>query len=201
MSDDLFGDGLLAAHGVDGHQRPLQVQQLQQLRDGRDLVGLLGHGLLAQAQVAPDGPGTDQVQRRLAPLAVVRPAQGLAVDGDVLEIQGPGDLGHPGGEAGLEPFRVECGEEAAEGVVGGDAVGQAEEAFEPVVFGGAVLVDIDPGVGPANDGTDGEGDDVEQVVQAGTLQAGVGQSPEMGQQRAELSCGHAAPEKETMTLG
>jgi hypothetical protein len=186
---------------VTNAQRALQVQQLQQLRDCRDLVGLLGHGLLPQAQVTPDGPGTDQVQRRLAVLAVVRPSKGFAVDGDVLEIQGPGDFGHPGGEASLELSWVECGEEASEGVVGGDAVGQAEKAFEPVVLGTAVLVDIDPGVGPASDGTDGEGNDIEQVVQAGTLQAGIGQSLEMGQQRTEPSCGHAAPEKEAMTLG
>jgi hypothetical protein len=36
---DLPGDLLLTADGVDGHQRPLQVQQLQQPGDGRDLVG------------------------------------------------------------------------------------------------------------------------------------------------------------------
>ncbi len=37
--DNLLGNGLLAAHGVDGDDAALQFQHLQHFWDGRDLVG------------------------------------------------------------------------------------------------------------------------------------------------------------------
>ena len=39
--DDIVGDGDLATQRVDGDQRPLDEQQVQQLRDRSDLAGLL----------------------------------------------------------------------------------------------------------------------------------------------------------------
>jgi hypothetical protein len=47
LGDNLLGDGALAAHGIDGHETPLEIKQLQQLRDRRDLVGLFLRRLLA----------------------------------------------------------------------------------------------------------------------------------------------------------
>src|SRR5205823_2950214 len=48
------------------------------------------------------------------------------------------------------------GKGAAEGVVGGDAVGQGQEAAKPVVLGVAELLDVGPGLGAADDGAQGE---------------------------------------------
>jgi hypothetical protein len=79
----------------------------------------------------------------------------------------------------LELVGVEPLEEAAEGVVVRDAVGQGEEGLEPVVLGLAEVLHGVPGVGPGDDGADGDGDDVEQLVQPGAVDAGVGQVGEM----------------------
>jgi hypothetical protein len=64
--DDLLDDVFLAAHRIDRDERAGQVDLLQELRDGGDLAG----------------PGADDVQRAEALRPVVRPATGLAVDGD-----------------------------------------------------------------------------------------------------------------------
>src|SRR6516164_8858559 len=48
--DDGGGDLLLTSHGVDGHYSPLEVQELEQLGDGRDLVGLGVGGHLARVR-------------------------------------------------------------------------------------------------------------------------------------------------------
>ena len=60
--DDLLDDLLLAAHRVDRDQRAGQVDLLQELRDGRDLVGLGVGGDLAQRDPLLAGPGADDVQ-------------------------------------------------------------------------------------------------------------------------------------------
>ena len=80
--DDLLDDLLLAAHRVDRDERAGQVDLLQELRDGRDLVGLGVGGDLAQRDPLLAGPGADDVQGAEALGPVVRPATGLAVDGD-----------------------------------------------------------------------------------------------------------------------
>ena len=38
---DLLGNLPLATHGVNGHDAALQIQQVQQLGNGGDLIGLL----------------------------------------------------------------------------------------------------------------------------------------------------------------
>ena len=50
LLDDLGGDCFLGSHRVDRDDGPLDVHRLQQLGDGRDLVGLLGTDLLPQGQ-------------------------------------------------------------------------------------------------------------------------------------------------------
>ena len=68
---------------------------------------------------------------------------------------------------------IEAGQDAAEGVVGGDAVGQVEVAGEPVPAVAAELVDGGERVGPGEDAADGDEDDVDQGVLAGALDARV----------------------------
>ncbi len=48
--EDLARDGALAAHGVDGHDGALDRQQVEQLRDRHDLVGLVGDPDLPSAR-------------------------------------------------------------------------------------------------------------------------------------------------------
>jgi hypothetical protein len=72
----------IAAHGVDGDERALKVELLQELGEGDDLVGLLGDGLLSQDQLGVGGEGRHEVPRgaaTTAPPARRRPT-GLAVN-------------------------------------------------------------------------------------------------------------------------
>ena len=56
-ADDLGGDVFLTAHGIDGHHGPFEVQELEQLGNGRNLVGFGVGGHLAQSQVILHRPG------------------------------------------------------------------------------------------------------------------------------------------------
>src|ERR1700722_9835777 len=58
---DFLSNRRLTADGVNGHQSAVQIQQLQQLGDRRDLIRLVIDGYLAQTQVASRSPSTDQV--------------------------------------------------------------------------------------------------------------------------------------------
>ena len=113
-----------ATHGRDRYQRALEVQHLQQRRDGRDLVPAIGHGLLAEDQAVLGGPGADQVQAPAERVTRRRPAR-LAVDGDGLQPGRRVQVGHPLPEAGGEHLAVQCREHPVEGVVAGDPVWRA----------------------------------------------------------------------------
>src|SRR5262245_5614743 len=177
---DQPGDLLLAAHGVAGHDRPLQVEQLQQPGDGRDLVGLLVTGDLAQGDAGLAGPDADGVQAAQPLAAIGAAALGLAVDLQELGPAQPGPDGvDPAGEAVLEGHRAQRGEDPVEGVVAGDAVGQLQEAGQPVLLGVAESLDVIPALRPADDGAQGDDDDVGQLVPPGAADARVGQVGEV----------------------
>ena len=72
------------------------------------------------------------------------------------------DGGDPTAEAGLEGLRFDARDHASERVVGGQAVGQVEVAFEPVLISMSELLDIFPAVGTTDRGADR---DKEQVVE------------------------------------
>ena len=93
----------------------------------------------------------------------------LAVDGDVADPQGVADGGEPGQQAALQGQRVEAVEDALEGVVGRHAVGQVEEAGQPVAAALGEGLDLLPGVGAGDDGAQGDDDDVEQAVALAVL--------------------------------
>ena len=59
-------DLLLRPHGVDRHQTPGDIEQVQELRNRGDLVGVLGRFQLAEDHVVLTGPGADQRPRVLA---------------------------------------------------------------------------------------------------------------------------------------
>jgi len=74
------GDLLLAAQGVDGDDLLAQVEQLQQLRDSRDLIGLGLDRDLPQGQAGLAGPGADDVQRPQALGLAAGTLHDLAID-------------------------------------------------------------------------------------------------------------------------
>ena len=65
LRDDLHGNGLLAVHRIDRSRcTPLGFKQLQQLRDGSDLVGLLLRRLLPQNETIRARPNNLVLERR-----------------------------------------------------------------------------------------------------------------------------------------
>ena len=100
-------------------------------------------------------------------------AQPFAVNGDELALGHLEYRAHPGKEAFLELLGAQPCEDVAEGVVRGDAVGEFHKAPEPLDLGFAELLDFDPVVGAADDGTDGDGEDVDELMVLVTLNAWV----------------------------
>ena len=78
---DLFGNGFLAAHGVDAHHSALQIQQRQHIRNRRDLVGVAVHCLAGEHQPRLRRVSAQQVNRAF--LATTA-AQGLTVQANLL---------------------------------------------------------------------------------------------------------------------
>jgi hypothetical protein len=139
---DGLGDGVLGSHGVDGDQRPGEVEPFKQQRDGGDLVGFDVRGLLAEHEALARRPGGDEVQRLAALAAVMRAPHGLAIDGDDLGIavtQGR----DPGGEAGLEEIGVESVDDVVQRVVRRQAALLGQEAAETIQALLAPQLDLD----------------------------------------------------------
>jgi hypothetical protein len=138
--EDLAGDCLLAAHGIQRHDAVLQGQRLEQRRDPGDLVRLAIDLALAERQ--PLLAGADQVQRPLRPAEGA--AQGLAIDRHDLTVDGFGKGLSPGGKTGLEGVRIDQHEDAPEGVVRGNAVGQGQKGSQPTQLVATVERDVVP---------------------------------------------------------
>ena len=156
-------------------------------------VGFLLRLDLAQGHRIGRGPGADQVNRLLARPIVVRTAHCLAVDSHHLARQkGRHRLG-PLHEAPLELLRVQPGENVAEGVVGRDSVGQVQKGAEPLLLALAEHLHIDPGIGAANHGADGNGHDVQQLVPLAPLYPWVLQALKMIHDRRPLPIHHHSP--------
>ena len=151
LLDDRRGDLLLAAHGVDGDDRPLQREQLQQLGDGGDLVGFLRHLGLAEHQALPARPGRDHVDRRLGPALLIGAPQRLAVDGDDVGAE-LGERADPGDEAALELLGIERREQVAQLVVRRRAVLERPEAAQKLKLLLAELGDLHPALGGGQHG-------------------------------------------------
>ncbi|MBL8799001.1 MAG: hypothetical protein JNM56_34265 [Planctomycetia bacterium] len=113
------------------------------------------------------------MQRASAAGAIEGTAQRLAIDGE--------DAAGGGLDQGIDPLvkallkggRVEEGEDAPQGVMGGDAMGQSQEGLQPVELAVAILFDLDPGIGPGDDRTDGQAQDVPEIVVAAMFPAWV----------------------------
>ena len=102
--------------------QPLQVQNLQQLWDGLDLVALYVHGSLPKHQVVARGPSAHHMQGRLA-FSQRRP-EGLAIQGNDISWDFLSDIPNPGQEAFAEGARLDQQKHPIERIGAGNAVGQ-----------------------------------------------------------------------------
>jgi len=100
------GAGALGVQRVHRHVPPAQVQQPEQFRERRDLVGLAVHGDLADAQADIGGERVQQVKGWDAAPDGRAAAHGLAVDGDLARRPG-GDTPGEVGEHRLKLFRLD----------------------------------------------------------------------------------------------
>src|SRR4051812_24975093 len=171
---------------------PLEVQQLKQFGDGRDLVGFLFGRDLPQGEGVLGGPGADQVQSLDAARGAARAPGRLAVDGDVADLQAVTQGGEPGEQTALQSQRVEAVEDALEGVVAGHAVVWIEETGQPVAAALGEGLDLLPGVGAGDDGAQGDDDDVEQAMTLAVLASGVTQLGEVVPDGQDAGGGHAS---------
>ena len=124
---------------------------------------------------------------------VVGTAHRLAVNGHHLSRQQAGHRPAPFHETLLEAVRVQTGEHIAESVVGRYSLGKVKEGAEPVFLAPAEHLHVDPRVGTADDGADGYGDDVQQLVPLAPVNPGILQSSKTLHDRAALPLGHSSP--------
>src|SRR5690242_14388206 len=164
LRPDPFGDALLTAHRVQRDDAAVEVQGVEQLGDGRDLVRLAVDRALAERQPAPARPGADQVQRPALVAAAARAADGLAVDRHHLALDPGRQRLRPPREAGLERVRVDQHEHPPEGVVRGDAVRQGQEGLEPGLLAATVELDVLPALGAGDHGADRDRENIDQLV-------------------------------------
>lgn len=102
LRDNLLGDSRLTAHRINGDDAAADIQQTQQLRNGRNLIGLVGHGPLAQHQMVFSRPGADQMDCLFPLPSVVGTAGALAAHSKNLPFGHRKHRFDPGREAGLE---------------------------------------------------------------------------------------------------
>jgi hypothetical protein len=151
--DDPAGDLPLAPDRIKGDHRTLEVHQIQQPGDGGDLVALVlyrhlgeGHAILALADQR-----ADQVDRTAGVPSVQKtPANALAVNGHQPAPRRLHQRRHPGHEASLEGLGVQQREDAVEGVVRGNPVGQLQERRKPLGLGTPEQFHLTPALGPAD---------------------------------------------------
>lgn len=160
--DNRLGDVVLASHRVDGDQSTSQGQGLEQVGDGRDLVGLLVSGELPQHQRVVHDESAHDVDGGQSPTC--RAAHGLAVDRDVQFRHLVRDRLRPSGKSLAKRLGVEGREDTAKRVGAGHAGRQVEEGGEPSLPHPRPLVHVLPASGAAEHREHGDGDDRQQGV-------------------------------------
>lgn len=181
---DRLRDVRLRAHGVDRHQTPRDIEQVQELGDRRDRVRMVLGLQRAQDQVIRTGPGTDELQRVPPARPIERPAQRLAVDRHALPLREPTEGAPPTEEARLERLGIQEGEDAPEGIARGNPVGQSQELLQPGLFGLANLGALHPRVRPADDPPERDHEDLQEVMAFGPLDARIFERSKMVRQVA-----------------
>ena len=97
----------LCVHGVGGDHYPVEVEGLEKLPDGGDLVGLVGYPGLGQHGARGVVQGRQEVRRRGLPQA--GPAHGLAVHrDDCSSLDGAGTSAQPRPQTGVEVGGVQA---------------------------------------------------------------------------------------------
>ena len=114
LVDDLSGDLLLAAHGINADQKAFHVQCFEQFRNGGDFVALLLDALLTKDNAQIGGERTDDMGWSASPLG--RAANRLAIGRHLPRWRsGRYDLTHPAAKEGFELLGIKCPEQTIKG--------------------------------------------------------------------------------------
>src|SRR4051812_19383195 len=144
---DLLCDVALATHGIDGHDRTLDRQHVQQFGNSDDLVGLFRDLHLTQHEPLAGCEGRNHVDRRDAVLLSARPPRGLAINGNH-PVRRSGQCSDPGDKASLELLGLEHCQDVAEMIVCWRAVLEWTEAAQKLALLATEQGDVDKGFRP-----------------------------------------------------
>jgi len=95
---------------------------------------------------------------------VVGATLGLAIDGDVIAGEFEADGVNPSHKGLLKGGRGQASKQSPKGIVRGNAMRQIEKLAKEGFFGAPVDFNVQPAIGITDDGTNGDRDDIEQVV-------------------------------------
>src|SRR3954466_6219423 len=186
---DLLCDVALAAHGIDGHDRTLDRQHVQQFGNSDDLVGLFRDLPLTQHEPLAGCEGRNHVDRRDAVLLSARPPRGLAITGNH-PVRRSGQCSDPGDKASLELLGVEHCQDVAEMIVCWRAVLEWTEAAQKLALLATEQGDVDKGFRPGEHREQTEKEDLVERVGYLALLARVLQVFEIAQKNNRLvECG------------
>jgi len=171
--EDSGGDRPLAAHRIQGDDRPLDVQHVEQFRDRGDLVGFVADLTLAKDQPTLTSPRADDMKRPLLATTIKGAGDCLLVDRHNLSVHGSPERTYPRLEAPLETPSIDQHEHTSEGVMGRDAIGQREKCIQPADLAAAIESDVFPTLGSRNHRTDRDHQDINQPVLDFAATAGV----------------------------
>ena len=187
--EDPGGDRPLAAHRIQGDDRPLEVERREQFRDRGDRVGFVADLTLAKDQPAVTSPRADDMKRPLLATPIKGPADRLSVDRHNVPVHGGTERTRPRREAPLETPGIDQQEHPPEGVRGWDAIGQRAKCAQPVDRVAAIERDVFPTLGPCNHSTDRDHQDINQPVLDLAATAGVFQGREFFRQSPHRHAG------------
>ncbi len=158
---DLTGKTPLASHRVDADQQAMNIKRFQEFEDGGDLIALAGHLFLAENNAQFRREGANQMNRTLA--ATARPAHRFAVDRHDAS-QGAHHSSHPAPERGLKLFRIQCLEEAQEGLLRGNTIPEYQKFTQPRLLRAAPLRHVFDGVAVGEHRGNGDHKNLQEIM-------------------------------------
>src|SRR3954465_2740943 len=182
LRPDPRGDVLLTAHGIERHDGAVEVQGVEQLGDGGDLVRLAIDLALTEHQPLITGPGADQVQRAVIVAAAAGAPDGLAVNRHHLTLHLTRQGLCPAREAALERVRIDQHEDPPERIVRGNTVRQVQEGLQPILLAAPVKLDVLPAFRASDHRTHRDDENVDQPMIALACYSRIGEPVETRRQ-------------------
>ena len=142
----------------------MQIQQLEQLGNRRDLVGLLRRLDLTQHHAIRRAEGTDHVDRPFAFPSAVRSTQRLTIDGHYRAFRHVMAGLHPVGKRALQLLGIHQGHDPGQGVMARHSSHKITVLAEKVQLRVAKILDLIPTFSTTDHRTDRQKQDVRQLM-------------------------------------